>query len=328
MKQTLAFALKAAVSAVLLYLALRSVDLDLLSNRLSGLAPRWGVAAVLVLTIQVFLVALRWQRIAAACGAPVSRRDAALFTFVGMLFNQTLPSTVGGDAARVWLLARAGGGWKNATYSVLIDRAAGLIWLALLVLACLPWSLRLIENPVGRLTLVLIGIGGVAGPAALYAVTTTAGSVLSRWRATRHLKDLIAALGRVVASPRSGSFIGAITVTVHLMTVLAAWLLALSIGAPLGLGHALLLIPPVVLIAAVPVSIAGWGVREGAMIAAFASAGLPNADAVAVSVMLGLANVVIGAGGGIAWMLVGRTLPLAAIERGARAADGRGQSHC
>lgn len=321
MKQALAFALKAAVSAGLLYLALRAVDFALLSERIGSLVPRWGFAALLVLAVQVVLVALRWRRIAVLCGAPLGRRDATLFTFVGMLFNQTLPSTVGGDAARVFLLARAGGGFKAAAYSVLVDRAVGLIWLALVVLACLPWSLRLIEDPLGRVTLVLIGLAGVAGPAALYAVTRLAGGVLARWRATRHLADLTAVLMRAMVSPRDGVSIGLVSVTVHLMTVLTAWLLALSAGAPLGLGQALLLIPPVVLIAAVPVSIAGWGVREGAMIAAFAYAGLPDTDAVLISVMLGLANVVIGAAGGLAWVLAGRRLPLAAIERGAQATD-------
>ena len=72
------------------------------------------------------------------------------FTLIGAFFSQTLPSTIGGDAARMWFLARAAGHSKPAVYSVLMDRAAGLIWLAALVLVCLPWSMRLIESPVGR----------------------------------------------------------------------------------------------------------------------------------------------------------------------------------
>ena len=69
---------------------------------------------------------------------------------------------VGGDAARIWLLARRGGGWANATYSVLIDRIAGVFVLALIVIVCLPWTMELIQDPLARAVLLLIGLGSVA----------------------------------------------------------------------------------------------------------------------------------------------------------------------
>ena len=47
-----------------------------------------------------------------------------------------LPLTVGGDSARIWLFARKGAGWANATYSVLIDQIARVFVLALVVIAC------------------------------------------------------------------------------------------------------------------------------------------------------------------------------------------------
>ena len=53
------------------------------------------------------------------------------YGFIAGFFNQTLPSTVGGDAVRIWLLGRDQGGWRIATYSVLIDRMVGVLVLAL-----------------------------------------------------------------------------------------------------------------------------------------------------------------------------------------------------
>ena len=62
------------------------------------------------------------------------------FNLIGTFFNQTLPSSIGGDAVRLWLVARAGAGWRAATYSIFVDRAIGLIALAIIIVASLPWS--------------------------------------------------------------------------------------------------------------------------------------------------------------------------------------------
>ena len=82
-----------------------------------------------------------------------------------------------------------------------------------------------------------------------------------------------------------------------------------------GLLDSLLLIPPVVLVAAVPVSIAGWGVRENAMIAAFVYAGLPDGDGLLVSVLFGAGSFVIGALGGMAWIFSANRIRLRSLQQ-------------
>jgi hypothetical protein len=79
----------------------------------------------------------------------------------GLFCNQTLPSSVGGDAVRIWTAGKQTN-WRIATYSVLIDRVVGVVSLAIVVTACLPWTLSLVRNPVGRSTLLLIGLGCLA----------------------------------------------------------------------------------------------------------------------------------------------------------------------
>ena len=69
------------------------------------------------------------------------------FNLIGTFFNQTLPSSIGGDAVRLWLVARGGAGWRAATYSIFVDRAIGLIALAIIIVASLPWSYSLIGDP-------------------------------------------------------------------------------------------------------------------------------------------------------------------------------------
>ena len=59
------------------------------------------------------------------------------------------------------------------------------------------------------------------------------------------------------------------------------------------------------LIATIPVSIAGWGVRESAMVLAFSYAGLAESDGLIVSILFGAASLAIGGIGGIVWVASG-----------------------
>jgi pseudouridine-5'-phosphate glycosidase len=57
------------------------------------------------------------------------------------------------------------------------------------------------------------------------------------------------------------------------------------------------------LVATIPVSIAGWGTRETAMVIAFGYAGLPESDGLIVSLLLGIAIFAAGLVGGVVWIL-------------------------
>lgn len=297
-----AFVLKAGISAALIYLAFRSIDLSDLRQRLAVLSWPPLIAALGLLILQTVAVALRWRRIAGSCQVALTARRATAFTFIGALFNQTLPSTIGGDAARIWLSARSARRWSDAVASVIADRIAGLMWLSVIVLAALPWSLPLIGDPIARIALALIGAGGAFGPACLYVALRFGGHIVDGTRWQRPVAVMIMGL-RAIVGGRTAFPVGGLSLFVHATTITAVWLIAQAIGSPLALSQAFLLVPPVVLIAAIPLSVAGWGIREGAMLAAFGYAGLPAADGLAVSLLLGAGMFAVGALGGIAWIV-------------------------
>jgi uncharacterized protein (TIRG00374 family) len=314
MRAFLGFCAKAAISALLLYVALRLVSIDELVARMQRIQPGWIAAGLALLVAQLILASERWRRVAQRCGAEMSLRAAFRFSMIGAFFNQTLPSTIGGDVVRTWLLARTTSHWKAAVYAAFVDRAVGLIWLAALVFVCLPWSLAMIGNPVGQAAIALIGIAGIAGPIAAITIAHLAKDRLQHWSITRHVTDIAAALRQSVASRNPGAAVAALSVTIHMLTIVAAWCGGRAIGAPFDLGQALLLIPPVTLISAVPISIAGWGVREGAMVAAFVYAGLPEGDGLAVSILFGAQLFIIGCLGGLLWITSGAQIRKVAMS--------------
>jgi uncharacterized membrane protein YbhN (UPF0104 family) len=224
------------------------------------------------------------------------------FNLIGSFFNQTLPSSIGGDAVRLWLVARAGAGWRAATYSIFVDRAIGLIALAVVVVASLPWSYSLITDPHGRSALLLVDFLALAGGVGFLVFGILPWPWLKRWWGTHHIHACAVIANRVLFSRDRGPKIAALSLLVHVLAVVIAWCVVRSIAAPVMFGQVFQLVPPVMLITMLPISIAGWGVREATMGLAFGYAGLMTNEGVNISLLFGAVYFIVGAFGGLVWI--------------------------
>jgi glycosyltransferase 2 family protein len=305
-KKTLALIAKLTITVALLYFSVSRASLGLIAQRAQQLNFGWLFAAVAILSLQTVVSALRWRRIVSACGAAISISQAGRYTFISVFFSQVLPSTIGGDAARIWLVARDGMAWSKAIYSVIVDRVAGVLALALFVVLGIPASFAMIHDPLARAALLLLGFASVLAPALFVGMGVRQWALLKRFSVTRHVNAVASAAYRIFMSPRSGAWVLGLSFIIQILTITGAWLAAKSIAAPFDFIDAFLLIPPVLLIATIPISIAGWGVREGAMVMAFSYSGLPQADGLLVSALFGIAIFLVGVIGGLLWLVGGR----------------------
>ena len=302
MRRILLSTLKILVSAALLYLALRKVNLAELASRIDASSMGWIGLAIAISFLQIFVGVLRWREISPACGAPLPTRQAMRFNVIGTFFNQTLPSSIGGDAVRIWLVARTGAGWRAATYSIFVDRAIGLIALAVVIGASLPWSYNLISDPNGRSALLFVDFAALAGGVGFLILGRLPWPWLKRWWGTHHLHACSVIANRVIFSREHGPKIAVLSLLVHVLAVVIAWCVVQSIAAPVLFGQIFQLIPPVMLITMLPISIAGWGVREATMGLAFGYAGLMTSEGVNISLLYGAVSFFVGAIGGLVWV--------------------------
>ncbi len=303
MRQFLLFAAKVLVSVGLLYLALHGIDFATVGKRLSQISPGWMALAVILTLAQLWLGAIRWREIAVACRAPLSLFQAMRFNLIGAFFNQTLPSTIGGDAMRLWLVGRTGAGWRAATYSVLVDRAIGLIALAIIIIGSLPWSYGLIDNAKGRLALVIIDVVAISGGLVFLLLGRLPFGWLKTWWPVRDITACSVIAGNVIFNAKRGPVVWIVSLLIHVVAVAIAWCAVRAINAPVTFEHTFLLIPPIMLITMLPISMAGWGVREASMMVAFGYAGLPRTDGLVVSLLFGIAFFIVGAIGGLVWVM-------------------------
>src|SRR3954464_8283221 len=295
--------IKVLVSGVLLYLALRKVNLSDLASRINIASLGWIGLAIAATFLQIFVGVLRWREIGAECGAPLATSEAMRFNVIGTFFNQTLPSSIGGDAVRLWLVARGGAGWRAATYSIFVDRAIGLIALAIVIVASLPWSYQLIADPHGRSALLLVDFAALAGGLGFLLLGRLPWPWLKRWWATHHFHACSTIANRVIFSRQRGPKLAVLSFLIHVLTVVVAWCVMRSIAAPVLFGQVFQLVPPVMLITMLPISIAGWGVREATMGLAFGYAGLMASEGVNISLLFGAVSFIVGLVGGLVWIL-------------------------
>jgi uncharacterized membrane protein YbhN (UPF0104 family) len=296
-RQTL---LKVTLSALILGFLVHSVDFARAGSVLRSVNPWLAGLAVFVLAAVPAVSIPRWQAILACLGHALPANLIARALYVGAFFNQVLPSSIGGDAWRIWFCSRAGVPLGAAANSVLIERLVGLM--AVLLCFCLTFPVllhRVGDDPVRWLLwLMLASCFAVVLGLAFIAI---AARKLERIRPLRPLAVLGLALSSVMRSSQVALLMWT-GVLGQLVAIVAFFLVSRSVEAPLSFGDCAVTLAPGLLVALVPVSLGGWGVREGAFVVLLGFYGISPEQALIVSVLFGLALLAAATPGLVLWL--------------------------
>ncbi|NKB54776.1 MAG: hypothetical protein GKS00_00405 [Alphaproteobacteria bacterium] len=290
--------LKAGVSAALLAWLWSRFDLSAAFARIPDLEIAPVAAAFLVLLLHGVLSAWRWRTIIRLQDGKLPWGDALRLFFIAMFFNQTLSTTVGGDAARVWMLRADGTKLGTATAGIVLERIAGFLALTPLILT----GLMLLPGAGQSALLALLAVS--VGLALVILIGERFAKI--RWRWLAWVGDAAQTARRILLSAE-GLLVLSQSLLIHLGAGAAVYLLALAANASPGLLVCLALTPPVLLLATFPITFGGWGLREAALMWLFAFFGIATAPALTVSVTLGILVMAAGLPGAVLWIIRGRT---------------------
>lgn len=305
MNRWLLVSLKAVVSLSLLGYLFSKVDVQEVQDTLGRASYAYLFAAAMVLLLQAVAGAVRWSMVIETISSPVRLRVALQVLFIGLFFNQTLPSSIGGDAMRIWHIRHHGYPLRTAINSVLLDRLIALAALALFMLITYPFLEQFVGNPLLLLAVVIVALALIAGLAMLYYFRKIPRRFYG-WRITEEIRHISTEAHKVTRIPGRAIGIVTLSIVIHAMTGLAIYEVARGLGLSIGLLACVVLTPPISLITVLPISMAGWGVREAGMVTALAFAGVAAHDALIVSILLGLLLVVISIPGGVYWLYTSR----------------------
>ena len=263
--------------------------------------PGWLLAGLAAAVASNVVSALRGRALARWLGADLHVGDACRWYFQAIGLNALLPgAVVGGDVYRAVVLRRAGQDTLASSWSVVLDRVSGLWMLCAIgglgAAACAdvlaPW-LRL---PAGVFIALML-----AGTALWLLLPWALPALLRRW-----CPGWLAPLRTAALRPDFGAQLGWQVLASVAVQILSAAALAgggLALGVQLSPAAWAFAIAPVFLMAALPVSVGGWGTREAAAVAALAPFGVAAPAAVGVGVIYGVYGLAQGALGALAFGL-------------------------
>lgn len=260
------FIVRILITILLFYLIFCSVDMKGVLEELKSIDAAFLVLALLFQLLSTLVASYRWYLIMHLLGFGQTFYYYVGSYFKGTFFNQALPTSIGGDAIRVLDAGKIGKGHKEAFYGVFIDRVVGLSGLMLLNLIALIASPDLL--PPGIQWLIgLIAASGIAGVGVLMTLRYL--QWLTRYKITRMFHHISQRLALVFHSVLNTTAQTALSLIIHFLTMASVFSVGKSLGMELPFLTFLVLVPPALLLTVVPVSLAGWGVRESAMIGLF-----------------------------------------------------------
>ncbi|MEQ1575629.1 MAG: lysylphosphatidylglycerol synthase transmembrane domain-containing protein [Vicinamibacterales bacterium] len=300
--------LQVGVTLALLVLLFETFDWRAFGVLFARLPVSAYLASLLVVLAGQLLYAWRWRMVLRAGNVPVRFREVFSQYLIGMFVGNFLPSTVGGDVAKVYLLGR-NHGYGPITASVVLDRMFGFGLAAMLAACALVMAaptapvLRLVRTVlvlVAAATVLgsgvaLAGTGGLARRVARFGPRVTGwADALQRFRlsvltAVRSPRVLLHAVGTVV-------------VYFVLLSLVYRLLIVIMCGRQLGLLETLMVVTSVSVMSNLPISLNGLGVREQLHVVLFEPLGVPKEVSVAVSLLLFSHTLLISVVGGALWM--------------------------
>ena len=295
-----------ALSSVLLLAGLVAwVGPASLLGMLETLSIPWLLFALVLSVPQVLLSAWRWQLTTGLLGIPLPFLRALREYCLGNVLNQVLPGGVAGDLTRAWRHARTASATRAAWHAVMIERAAGQLVLLACALLALPWAPAIggdFRNGVEKN--ITLGLSGVA-------------LVLLAAVLTRRMSPGVARFGRDFAQAVFSRRAWFPQLLLSLALVGSYVVVYLCCARALGVGTGALALVPLILwvlvAMAVPLSLAGWGIREGAAAGIWMLAGLSVAQGVAISLLYGVV-VLVSALPGAFLLLAFRSPPGAPVK--------------
>ncbi|CAG1066652.1 hypothetical protein BAC1_02274 [uncultured bacterium] len=309
MKAALSTLVKILVSGAIMYLLLRNIDLEAFWKTFSSVQPFAVVFVAFLIIFNQSVSSYRWSVILKK-DMDVSYLRLLSIYFVGMFFNNFLPTMVGGDVVKGYYLYKYSRKGDIALASIFMDRYSGFTALMVITaLALIPGYALIRGTSLPGFFVLLIGgfvlmslviwVGPLhswamrlAGKVHFYGINKkidTFYKVLMGYK--RHGDILVKA------------FICSVVVQCGVM--IGYYVLGLGLGLDIPLAYYFLFIPLTTAISMLPISLSGLGIREGAFVFLFSMAGATTEQALTLSLMWFAVGVIVSLIGGFEYVRMG-----------------------
>lgn len=292
---------RAGLSVALLGYLASQIDMAETARAALAINPAHLLTAVALVVVDRVLMLSRWLLLVRRAGMALPLKSAVWVYLVGSYLGNFLPSGIGADAARAFVLARRTDRGIDSVAMVAIDRYLGLYSLALLAVVGLVLWTGQDNADLQRWSIALAALVTVGAGAFLWADRLLSLFIPAAW-ATRPWFNRASRLAEAMGSYRRyPSLLGALTalsLVVQIVRVAQAYVLGEGLGFHVPFSYYLAFMPIGILAILLPVSIGGFGFGQGVIVALLRPVGVPDVQSLAMStlyVLMGVLSTLPGA---------------------------------
>ena len=257
--------IKAAISACLLLYLFSVVDVSAMGETLANATISYIVLTLLVMLLNVLLSCYKWQALLKIDKVKSSLSELVNYYLIGIYFNNFLPTSIGGDAVRVYLLSMRKG-YAAAFTSVSVERISGLIALILFGLVGLIFVPDVgSENEVKIificLTIILIAL--------VFMLNSEAQRFVKKVRLfglERHIDRFFSGISLYLKDHKTVTIVIWTSLLYQMLIILIYFLAATSLSIKVSILELTTVVPIVTLLTMLPFSLNGLGIREGGFV--------------------------------------------------------------
>jgi uncharacterized protein (TIRG00374 family) len=317
---------RCAVTVVLLVFLLKSVSWSQIWSTLLHLNLSIALLGLLVGLYTLMISAYQWQCLLRGEQIRIDLTRLANLYLVGIAFNHFLPTSVGGDVVKIYYVAREGKNMPGSASAAIMARVTGLLGMLLVAYpALLIWNASIPS----QVSVLLLSLSGFV--LLMVSATFCLALLFTRFACTRWLISLTSVLlpgflreklarskilskgieigNTLIASTKKPSpMIGSILfgVLFHLAACLNYYSYGMALHMSVPLHFYFVAIPLVSLVAFLPISINGFGLRESAMVFVFSTAQVPAVTALLLAFVMNIQMLFFGLVGLCIYVVMGR----------------------
>lgn len=290
MKKTFSILIRIAITVLLFAFIASKVDLRQVFSHIRNVPVYLFLLIFLWYAVTQFLGVYRWRILLDSQKISPSFWYLCVVSFKALFFNMILPTAMGGDVVRVYALYKSSSNRNMGVASVLVDRIIGLTAMVGIALFSILWGSRYLkETPftVYILSFAVLYFFGVAllATSFLKKITQAVFRVINLKALAIRITNFVDALYSYLAFKKTVGIALVISFVVQIGVIFTYFFVARAMDIPVSLFHFFLFMPVVWVIAMLPVSLGGLGVREGAFIYLFSKVGIPKEACFSLSIV-------------------------------------------
>jgi len=220
------------------------------------------------------LGSLQWYLLMRSRGIELPLMKVISYYYVGLFFNNFLIGYIGGDAIRIYDVSKASGNSSHAISTVFFDRLLGFVMLTTLALvAALVWR-NIFQSKTIIFIIFLIFVCWIVSFIVLFNERFAAKigwvfKFILPAKVNEKIREVYSSINSFKHDKKTISIVLLISFVIQTLRILVHFFAALSVGLHAHIKYFFIFVPVIALLASLPISIGGIGIRESSGVALF-----------------------------------------------------------